>query len=376
MEKRINRMKHNMHQLTAIRKNIRRIITIVSVLSMIFVLTFFIVRLTGILEINTLSSQLTYDLLQVMFPILLALLFLITALLFKPASERAVPASEPLQISDADAFLYEIPSDEPYLPQITFREELPRQPEPEAETEAVTVSEDDNASIFRDLESFDASQSYDFDTPIPDMPKPEPENELAQKPSAKPAPPPPREPDKFTRFSFPGFTARSDKAEKLETEQHEQIEDTLENRVKQEVAYANENSYDISIAIIRFRFREKNKPSTYLSLYEQAIRDFLGDSSYIYYFKEPALNSYAIIMPFAAFDETQQELIALYRFMKDAVEEDNLIFSCGFASRFDRDLDHDMLMNEAESSLRKALKKRSFSMIGFEPDIDRFNTNI
>jgi hypothetical protein len=362
----------------------KKIITFISAIVLIVVLVFFFIRTAGILNISTLSSQLIYDLLQTIFPILLAILFVITALLFRPSSSRKIPEHEPLLITDADSFLYNIPPDEPYMPLITYNPDAKsshRTKEDNSEYlressdinslengEEGTMIGNDELSFFQGLENND-SKSTDDKVPIEDMIYPaEPINSHNKEKE------PTRDLNKPHLFSIRINPSKENKQERITPE--EVFEDTFDTRLEKENLYANEQEYDLSLALIRLRYKDKNKQNIELPLYNQAIHDFLGESSYIYKYKEHAVNNYALILPFSSYSEVQEELISLYRYLKDALNEDQLIFSCGFTSRFGRKLESAVFLREADSSLKKALRKRSFSMLGFEPDLDNFNTNI
>jgi hypothetical protein len=362
----------------------KKIITFISGVVLTVVLVIFFIRTAGILNISTLSSQLIYDLLQTIFPILLAILFVITALLFRPSSSRRIPEHEPLLITDADSFLYNIPPDEAYMPLITYNPDARpshKYKDDNAEFlregadinslengESGTIFGKDELSFFQGLENSESSPSAEK-TPAEDIIYPaEPIGSRNMEKQST------RDLNKPHLFSIRINPAKENKQENFIPE--EVVEDTFDTRLEKENLYANEQEYDLSLALIRLRFKDKNKQNVEIPLYNQAIHDFLGESSYIYKYKEHAVNNYALILPFSSYSEAQEELISLFRYLKDALSEDQLIFSCGFTSRFGRKLESAVFLREADSSLKKALRKRSFSMLGFEPDLDNFNTNI
>jgi len=366
------------------RPVLKRIITFISAIVLTVVFIIFFIRTAGILNISTLSSQLIYDLLQTIFPVLLAVLFIITALLFRPSSTRKIPEHEPLLITDADSFLYNIPPDEPYMPFITYNPESKaahksKKDNPEYLQESSDLDNVDSGSIIGkdELSYFQGLENVDTDKE--DLKSNNVSNEDIIYPavpinSRKQEKQPTRDLNKPNLFSIRINPSKENKQEKYTPE--EVFEDTFDTRLEKENLYANEQEYDISLALIRLRYKDKNKKNKEIPLYSQSIHDFLGESSYIYKHKEHAVNSYALILPFSSYSEAQEELISLFRYLKDALDEDQLIFSCGFTSRFGRKLESAVFLHEAESSLKKALKKRSFSMLGFEPDLDNFNTNI
>jgi len=352
----------------------KKIITFISAVVLIFVLIIFFIRTAEILNISTLSSQLIYDMLQAIFPIMLAILFIITALLFRPQSSRRIPEHEPLLITEADSFLYNIPPDEPYMPLITYNPDTKASQKPKDDnSEYLQESIDlqslgkDELSFYQGLENYDDTKtetkpSEDIIYPSEPIDSRRSENQTT------------RDLNKPNLFSIRINPSNETKQEKYTPE--EVFEDNFDTRLEKENLYANEQEYDMSLALIRLRYKDKNKQNIEIPLYNQAIHDFLGESSYIYKYKEHAFNSFALILPFSSYSEAQEELISLFRYLKDALTEDQLIFSCGFTSRFGRKLESAVFLREAESSLKKALRKRSFSMLGFEPDLDNFNTNI
>ncbi|MBC8146830.1 MAG: hypothetical protein H8E98_02460 [Bacteroidetes bacterium] len=361
----------------------KKIITFISGVVLTVVLIIFFIRTAGILNISTLSSQLTYNLLQTIFPVLLAILFIITALLFRPSSARKIPEHEPLLISDADSFLYNIPPDEPYMPQITYNPDAKAShKQNEHTTEYLRESSDFNNSDDSETGTIFGKDELSFFQGLKNIDKPAEDKKIKEEvmypaesiDSHNTEKQTTRDLNKPNLFSIRINPAKADKQEKVVPE--EVFEDTFDTRLEKENLYANEQKYDISLALVRLRYKDKNRQNIELHLYSQAIQDFLGESSYIYKYKEHAINSYALILPFSSYSEAQEELISLYRYLKDALEEDQLIFSCGFSSRFGRELESSVLLREAESSLKKALRKRSFCMLGFEPDLDNFDTNI
>ncbi|MCK5156124.1 MAG: hypothetical protein KAQ69_06795 [Spirochaetales bacterium] len=363
-------------------KIFKRLITIISGIILATVLVLFFVKIAGILNISVRSSILVYDLLQNLFPILLSILFIITALLFRPASARKIPEHEPLLITHADSFLYNIPPDEPYMPLITYTPEVrttQEQRSTESEKDSLGNGEPeaivgkDELSFFQGLENVEDEEVSVHVEDKPDETKNYPSEPIHSK---KPENQVTRDLNKPNLFSIRINPSKATKQDQEPPPVKEVFEDTFAARLEKEGLYANEQEYDISLALIRLRYKDKNKQNKQLPIYEQAIHDFLGESSYIYKYKENVVNCYALILPFSAYSETQEELISLYRYMKDALDENELIFSCGFTSRFGRKLESEVLMREAESSLKKALRKRSFSMLGFEPDLNTFNTNI
>lgn len=170
---------------------------------------------------------------------------------------------------------------------------------------------------------------------------------------------------------------RTRKEEKQAAVRVEEIEDSFPQRFKQEFEASAEHGYEITLAFIRLRFKDKTKREEPLPKYEKLIRMFLKDTAYIYPYKSDQIeNSYACIIPFANYKETEAELLALYRYLRDTLRNDELIFSSGFSSSYLRKFESTVLLNEAESSLKKALKRRSFSLIGFEPDVDLFESHL
>ncbi|GEM_PF-5920191 len=361
----------------------KKIITFISAVILTVVLIIFFMRTASILNISTLSSQLIYDLLQTIFPVLLAILFVITALLFRPSSARKIPEHEPLLITDADSFLYNIPPDEPYMPLITYNPDAKVSKSPKEDKskylrentdlnslengESGTIFGKDELSFFQGLENNDNTTAENIPTEDIIYPAEPIESRNNKKQQT-------RDLNKPNLFSIRIDPAKENKQVNYTPE--EVVEDSFDTRLEKENSYSNEQEYDLSLALIRLRYKDKNKQNNEIPLYSQAIHDFLGESSYIYKYKEHAVNSYALILPFSSYSEAQEELISLFRYLKDALSEDQLIFSCGFTSRFGRKLESAVFLREAESSLKKALRKQSFSMLGFEPDLDNFNTNI
>ncbi len=346
------------------------------------------IRIISILGESAFSPVIIYEVLVSFLPVLLVVLVITGFLLIRSNSRSATSDSAPQNdgtISGSETVLYDIPADESYLPTVNY---VP----PQKQTKTLNTPAQENASA---AEPEDSQQKAEQTTRNPEEAAKSPKDNFFKNmedydrklPSAGKPHKTQDETDKAQSKVQNIFSGRQKAVRALAGDikndavaQHELIEvqeDTFETRLSKELLFSQDHGYDVSLALLRFRFKDKAKAVANMPSFAKVIHTFLGNSAYIYQFKESMVkNSYACIMPFANFDETQAELLALYRYMKDILDEQEILFSGGFTSRFSRALDADMFLNEASSSLKKALRRRSFSLIGFEPDIDSFETNL
>jgi len=361
------------------------------------------IRIISILGDSAFSSVMIYEVLVSFLPVLLAILVVTGFLLIRSgtrASSGESPQENPGVVSGSEKVLYDIPADESYLPTETYiapkrqTKALTSSPSPSsAQTPAAPPAQ--NASLTDKSE--DSQQKTEQKARSSEETAEPPEDDFFKNmedydrkiPSAAKQHKPHDESEKTQSGSIVQniFSGRQKAVRALagdiknDAPAHQELlevqEDTFETRLSKELLFSQEHGYDVSLALIRFRFKDKTKAVASMPSFAKVIHTFLGNSAYIYQYKESMVkNSYACIMPFANFSETQAELLALYRYMKDVLDEQEILFSSGFTSRFNRALDADIFLNEASSSLKKALRRRSFSLIGFEPDLDSFETNL
>ncbi len=295
-----------------------------------------------------------YEILLILLP-----LFFLSALISGIKLLRGRQSAEQQQVSQRtqedeaagnEELLYPLPADETPL-----RREEPQETIPERKPPAVS------------------------DNSLPETPSETDEPDPAVEQEEEPQVPSPPESELLP--AYPGrqraVRAAAGEAASSETPEKETHQDTFETRLKKELLFSEEHGYDVSLALIRLRFRDKSKAPESMPLYAKVIYNFLGNSAYIYQYKESIVkNSYACIMPFANFTETQKELLSLFRHIKEDLEAEGIVFSCGYTSRLSRRLEPELFLHEASVSLKKALQRKGFSLIGFEPDADTFDTNL
>ena len=145
------------------------------------------------------------------------------------------------------------------------------------------------------------------------------------------------------------------------------LEDTFENRLFQEVKYANIHEFDLSLTLIAYKYNN-SFDETIEDKIREAIGKYMKETSFIYQLQD---NEFAIILPFSDYQEAQSQIVLLYRSVKEEFEKHSIILSAGFSSRFSRTIESDVLYKEAFMALNKALSKKTFSILGFEPDTSR-----
>lgn len=417
------------------QQKIKRVWSFVAILILTGVVFSFIVGSALIIKRDQVISTEIFQLFRTLFPIILFMFVSFSFLLRRSeVYERMILPTEPLNITDADRFLYDIPPDEPYLTYDRYRvsttidtntltaparssnEERISEQSPFMDPVTILPPESNESTI--GLTPEEIAYFKEIQVPIePDRV----ENQIA--PPKTPKEVFEKQPENFpsvdqgstssmypsgnkqriiqgsdTHFNYSSprdvedgsivppvgrfFRLVRETASKEDVtsgvpEQPSQqiIEDTFENRLDQETHYANQQAYELSLFILRLRFPKQSKRPI-RTIYEQAIREFLGNSTYVYQDDENQNRFYGIL-PFYSFTETQMELSALYRYLRESLEEDECILSIGFSSRFSReDIIPETLLKEAQSSMKKALRRKSFSLLGFEPDPNKFETHL
>ena len=417
------------------QQQIKRVWSFVAMLILTGVVISFIVGSALIIKRDRVISTEIFQLFRTLFPIILFMFVSFSFLLRRSdVYERMILPIEPLNITDADRFLYDIPPDEPYLTYDRYRVsttiDTAAQATPAGSAQDVPIpeqspvkgpanflpQESDESTIgltpeeiafFKEIpvpiESDDGDElgvhprttKEEFDKQSGDVPSEDQGSTSTLHPSGNIQRiiqgsaahfnySTPRDvedgaivPPLGRFFRLVKDTPTKEDVTSVAQEQSSQqiIEDTFENRLDQETHYANQQDYELSLFILRLRFPKQSKRPI-RTIYEQALREFLGNSTYVYQDDENQ-NKFYGILPFYSFTETQMELSALYRYLRESLEEDDCILSIGFASRFSReDIIPETLLKEALSSMKKALRRKSFSLLGFEPDPNKFETHL
>ena len=403
------------------QQNTKKIWSIITIFVLSGVMLSFVVGSAMIIKRDQTISLQMFQLFKSLFPIILFMFVSLSFLIRRTDTfEQFILPSEPLFISDADRFLYDLPPDEPYLnyerykvasPAGTNNQKITTELLHESETAKRTVpyTEQKTEEVSSNLGLSQDEMAFFKEIPIPtttvndpnDIPHAfedptrtdgEQQYKTSQSSSEKNRIIPDADsrnthavPKDFEEASIVTPKGRLFRIVKDMTQKDEEssaaseettqpeIEDTFDNRLMQETVYANQQDYELSVFILRLRFPKQSKTPV-RTIYDQAIREFLGSSTYVYQDEENQ-NKYYGILPFYSFHETQMELSALYRYLRESLEEDECILSIGFSSRFSReDIIPETLIKEAQSSMKKALRRKSFSLLGFEPDPNRFET--
>lgn len=138
-------------------------------------------------------------------------------------------------------------------------------------------------------------------------------------------------------------------------------------RFKQEVEFSNEKKYEISLVILNI---EPQKYSSDFLVFQGLIHDFFKESAFIFPYSKK--NTFAIVLPFYSFQDTQNELLSLFESIRDELNHRSTSFRVGFTSKFNRYIDSETMIYETEIAFKKSLEEEVFCILGFEPDINKY----
>ncbi len=138
-------------------------------------------------------------------------------------------------------------------------------------------------------------------------------------------------------------------------------------RFQKEVDFSNDKKYEIALILINIE--PKKYPSDFL-IFKEAVESYFSDIAFIYDYT--TTNTIAVILPFFSFKETQNELMSLYESLKDDLLQRSTLFRAGFTSKFTRLIDSETILYETETAFKKALEADTFCILGFEPDVNKY----
>lgn len=145
-------------------------------------------------------------------------------------------------------------------------------------------------------------------------------------------------------------------------------EDDFYKRLAQEVDFSNEKRYEVSLLLINL---EPEKFSSDFLVFKEATSSFFQETSFIFEYTHE--HSFAVILPFFSFSDAQKELVRFYTSLKDELTQRSTIFRAGFSSKFNRIIDSETLLYETEVAFKKALEDTGFCILGFEPDVNKYD---
>ncbi len=138
-------------------------------------------------------------------------------------------------------------------------------------------------------------------------------------------------------------------------------------RLQQEVEYSNKKKYEVSLILLNL---EPKRFDNDFQVFDDAVKKFFDESAFIFEYVQD--NTFAIILPFFSFFETQKELINLYDFLKKELLQRSTSFRAGFTSKFNRYVDSETILYETEVAFKKAIQDEDFCILGFEPDVNKY----
>ena len=138
-------------------------------------------------------------------------------------------------------------------------------------------------------------------------------------------------------------------------------------RLQQEVEYSNKKKYEVSLIILNL---EPRRFTNDFSVFDESVREFFDESAFIFEYVQS--NTFAIILPFFSFFETQKELLNLYDHLKKELIQRSTSFRAGYTSKFNRYVDSETILYETEVAFKKAQEENEFCVLGFEPDVNKY----
>ncbi|MCF7933254.1 MAG: hypothetical protein K9M84_02560 [Spirochaetia bacterium] len=143
--------------------------------------------------------------------------------------------------------------------------------------------------------------------------------------------------------------------------------DDFYTRFREEVTFSNEKRYEISMILLNI---EPKKFSSDFMVFKETIESFFSETAFV--FDYPYKNTFAVVLPFFSFSETEQELTRLYDQMKSDLKQRSTAFRAGFTGKFSRLVDSETILYETEVAFKKALEDDRFCILGFEPDVNKY----
>jgi hypothetical protein len=139
------------------------------------------------------------------------------------------------------------------------------------------------------------------------------------------------------------------------------------NSLIQEVGYSSENKYELSIVLLNI---EPKADFTDFDRFKKRITSHFQDSAFIFEYERDY--TMMIVLPFYSFDEIKKELVDLFGTMREDLNRRGVLFRAGFTSKFSRYIDAETMLNECESAFEQVTGEHQSAILGFEPDIDRY----
>lgn len=156
--------------------------------------------------------------------------------------------------------------------------------------------------------------------------------------------------------------------EKVSDEKKSKLpEDDFHKRLEEEVNFSNDKNYELTLLLLNI---DPKKYSSDFDVFRQSLTDFFNETAFIYDYNYK--NTVAVILPFFSYQESQQELIELYNKIKTDLQSRSTVLRAGFSSKFNRSIDSETLLYESEVAFKKAIEEQGFCILGFEPDINKY----
>lgn len=150
-------------------------------------------------------------------------------------------------------------------------------------------------------------------------------------------------------------------------EEKKYLDDDFHKRLEEEVNFSNDKNYELTLLLMNI---EPKKYSSDFDVFRQSLAEFFSETAFIYEY--PYDHTVAVILPFFSYQESQQELIDLYAKIKIDLQSRSTILRAGFSSKFSRNIDSETLLYETEVAFKKAIEEQGFCILGFEPDINKY----
>lgn len=142
------------------------------------------------------------------------------------------------------------------------------------------------------------------------------------------------------------------------------IDDNFETRLEHEIASAKDLGYDLSLAIIELPHSDTDRHSVDATIV-QNLFNRLGVVSFFYLTEEHRVSA---ILPFHGFEQSRRYFASLLESLRKQHPESAI--KIGYSSSRNRNVDANVVLDEAQVAVDLANERSGFSLIGYDIDLE------